>query len=329
MNIPLTDMTIEPVHGCDKRCPFCSLSQYPADSEVHYMDSNLFYNNILSFLKRHQTKFSKISFSRFGEPTMHPDLLDFIYQTRQAKPESKVTVITNGHQLRKRGDTSYIRELIKAGASHIMIDCYEYETFEIFENDKDGLEIEPSYGEKGTVWHTFENKILHVSFLNKPINQVDTQAGSVPYKNWESYSIDPKKLPKRVPCFQLCHQIVILYNGNVPICCKDGSKSLILGNIQERSIEEIWGSDFANELRYALFNCDRELIPPCALCSATCGGYYPLGFRKDYDRNHILDMVSARFKPDKDWVHNIREFHKENAIPKYLKELLDRKGFVL
>ncbi|MDY6895963.1 MAG: SPASM domain-containing protein, partial [Thermotogota bacterium] len=43
------------------------------------------------------------------------------------------------------------------------------------------------------------------------------------------------------PCRLLWTDMVINWNGDVPLCCNDYERGVCLGNIKESSIKDIWG----------------------------------------------------------------------------------------
>jgi radical SAM protein with 4Fe4S-binding SPASM domain len=59
----------------------------------------------------------------------------------------------------------------------------------------------------------------------------------------------------------------ILSNGDVILCCDDFSNKLILGNVKDTSIQDIWNSKQYKKIREMLFKGDYENIPACRTCS--------------------------------------------------------------
>jgi radical SAM protein with 4Fe4S-binding SPASM domain len=59
----------------------------------------------------------------------------------------------------------------------------------------------------------------------------------------------------------------ILYNGDVILCCDDFSNKMIVGNVNESSIKEIWHSKKYDSLRDLLFREGNKKISVCQGCS--------------------------------------------------------------
>lgn len=59
----------------------------------------------------------------------------------------------------------------------------------------------------------------------------------------------------------------ILYDGKVILCCDDYNKKMILGNINNSSIKEIWNSKQYENIRKMLYNGEYKKIPVCCNCN--------------------------------------------------------------
>jgi radical SAM protein with 4Fe4S-binding SPASM domain len=83
-------------------------------------------------------------------------------------------------------------------------------------------------------------------------NEADIKFGfvaSICAKHEENGYYQNKKLKftnlekSRVPCNLLWNSMYILYNGDVSLCCQDYHGELVIGNIKEKTIEEIWNNE--------------------------------------------------------------------------------------
>lgn len=59
----------------------------------------------------------------------------------------------------------------------------------------------------------------------------------------------------------------ILYNGDVILCCDDFSNKMIIGNVNQLSIKEIWNSKKYDLIRDLLFEGKNKEISVCQRCS--------------------------------------------------------------
>jgi radical SAM protein with 4Fe4S-binding SPASM domain len=80
-----------------------------------------------------------------------------------------------------------------------------------------------------------------------------------------------QKNPKspKIPCFMLWYSLSILWNGDVTICCNDMGGELVIGNIADHSLKELWESDKINEIRRMFRTGELSAIPKCDKCEAT------------------------------------------------------------
>lgn len=69
-----------------------------------------------------------------------------------------------------------------------------------------------------------------------------------------------------VPCAQLWSSMTILYNGDVSICCRDYNGELIVGNIQNNSLEEIWNNKKYSGYRKMHASGNVQNMPYCKDC---------------------------------------------------------------
>jgi len=69
------------------------------------------------------------------------------------------------------------------------------------------------------------------------------------------------------PCISLWTSCVIDVAGNVSLCCADESGSIVLGNVLEKSIAEIWRGPLMQSYREKHLGGSRREIPMCNGCA--------------------------------------------------------------
>ncbi|WP_280921208.1 radical SAM/SPASM domain-containing protein [Methanolobus bombayensis] len=67
-------------------------------------------------------------------------------------------------------------------------------------------------------------------------------------------------------CKEIWTNMVILWNGDVTVCCVDHNAALKVGNVNESSIEEIWNGEKYQRLRDLHRKGDLDKIPLCDSC---------------------------------------------------------------
>ena len=89
--------------------------------------------------------------------------------------------------------------------------------------------------------------------------------------NWAGESPNARfflKEPLRIMCLRPLEEIVVGYDGTIPLCCADGLWKVIMGNIQKSSLKEVWFSDVFKRIRESLLRGDRSYAETCRVCDA-------------------------------------------------------------
>lgn len=73
----------------------------------------------------------------------------------------------------------------------------------------------------------------------------------------------------QAPCFAPSTMMIVGYNGDVILCYEDSDRTTTFGNLLESSVEEIWNSPFAVEVRNRLEKGDRTVRKVCSECNNT------------------------------------------------------------
>ncbi len=68
------------------------------------------------------------------------------------------------------------------------------------------------------------------------VHKVDNRSG----KNLKDLGANKPKLRRN--CDLFLKQAYVLYNGDVIICCHDWRRTVVLGNLNEQGLAEIWNS---------------------------------------------------------------------------------------
>ena len=73
---------------------------------------------------------------------------------------------------------------------------------------------------------------------------------------------------KRKACNQPWQRFSISWNGDVSICCRDYNSELIIGNVKNQSIRELWNSEKMKGIRKLFINGELGRIPICRFCDS-------------------------------------------------------------
>ena len=92
------------------------------------------------------------------------------------------------------------------------------------------------------------------------------QVAFVDYNPWEnSYEKKPNGLS--TPCSDLWRRMFIWWDGKINPCDVDYKSKLSVGNVMNKKIDNLWNSDFYNNLRKKHLENKRQSISPCNSCT--------------------------------------------------------------
>jgi len=248
---------IELVRGCNRKCDFCAIHCLP--SEIVFMPDDI-------ILKTAQELAAfdplRIELAMRGEPTLHPKWIEYVKILRDHLPKSSIMLCTNGIKLTPKK----VEQFWEAGGNVAYIDCYDGTYLNTW---SEYLHLNPKdfYTDKCNPYHRKkpEEKILLLmddlgENNRKTQNRVIVnQAGNVSWDLVEKYGVFPLKEPLEKVCVNPFREIVIHYDGKIPLCCRDWREKNILYHITKGNLEDYWYNDpELNKIRRMLKNKNRN-----------------------------------------------------------------------
>jgi hypothetical protein len=214
-----------------------------------------------------------------GEPTLHPQLIQFTNAIRNLMSKSQITLTTNGVLLTKK----LALEFLYSG-NIIIIDCYG-KSFDVYkERFKEFNPIDFYEDSTFNPWHRHSANTKKVilmrdlgSTTGKKQRKILNQAGNVDWEKVKKYGLKPLKEPLKKQCAHPFREVAIFVDGSVSICCRDWRLENILYNVND----ELISNEFTNNIelyktRKLLQSKDRTKNIICSRCDFN-GGFY-LGF---------------------------------------------------
>jgi len=77
----------------------------------------------------------------------------------------------------------------------------------------------------------------------------------------------PGAAPRQGMCVLPWTVLPVRHDGNVVLCCNDFASDVVMGNVNETSLAEIWQNAKYAAYRRELGTCDRSQLPLCNQCS--------------------------------------------------------------
>jgi len=273
-------MNIEVTNFCNLSCPMCVNKNTRPQG---FIELELLKKIIEENKKILEGQFIWLHFN--GEPLLHPQLPQIISLLKLNKIKTRLS--TNATLLTE--EISF--KLMKAGLDYIVfsVDGSTKETYEeirkgakfeeVEENIFNFLQIKKKYN-----FHTkTQIQIIKMKENEKEIKDFiekwrKTDINFINVKSFCSRVMrareivrfaDPKKLKekilKRPPCFYLWETLVILWNGDVIVCCQDLMGELKVGDLKKETLLDIWNNIKMQELRNKQLHGDFSMVP-CNQC---------------------------------------------------------------
>ena len=85
-------------------------------------------------------------------------------------------------------------------------------------------------------------------------------------ERWDTYH-NPTENAGKEPCNFLWGEMYVWFDGKCNPCDVDYKSELLVGNIKEKNINEIWNGEVYKKLRERLKSGERHECYPCDHCS--------------------------------------------------------------
>ncbi|MEK6577802.1 MAG: SPASM domain-containing protein [Bdellovibrionota bacterium] len=231
-----TAIEIEINHACNRRCVYCPNSIL-SRKNTGEMDPALF-GKIISELS--EISYSgRVSFHFYNEPLLHSDLEGVVQMTRRNLPLASIEVYSNGTLM----TYDKFQALLNSGVDQFIITRHKNEKKYIFQEIYDSLtELEKE----------------KVDFRGFEQIRLTNRGGLIPTLKKTHLIHTPCQIPWLV--------LVVTLDGNVLPCFEDYEEKLVMGNIRNQKLMDIWRTpryhSFRNELKVGF----RSRYKPCASC---------------------------------------------------------------
>lgn len=286
-------ISIEPTTSCNLRCPECPSGLRSFTRPTGMLKKEL-YESIIDQLA---PTLSYLIFYFQGEPYLHPSLLEMVSYASRKKIYTATS--TNAHYLNDQA----ARRTVESGLDRLIISI-DGTTQETYESYRIGGKLEKVIeGAKNVIrWkRELRSQTPHVIFQflvvghnEHQLNDVKKLAAEigvdeVKFKTAQIYNFEngSELIPKNPKysrykknadgkysikngladhCWKMWHSCVITWDGKVVPCCFDKDAHYVLGDLTQKSFQEIWQGQPYNQFRQTLFNARSE-IEMCRNCT--------------------------------------------------------------
>lgn len=313
-NFFIRKMFFDVASTCNARCVFCAYRKIENQSYYRHgvMSFDVFKKAIDQFVDMGGSDIGLTPV--VGDPLLDPNLMDKIeYATRTGKIK-KIYFYSNGILLYKN---DIYKKLIDSGINNIEISTQgcDKEHFEkvygvpLYDQFISGLnsllEYNKNKGEPVSISINFRpaqkpSEVLNsLDFTNKIkpfLSKKVSYTFMIDYDNWGDsvgkndlvgvMKLKRKPLIKKVPCSRI-FDVIVLFDGSVRLCAARINKTqfdnMVIGNINEDNLKNIFFSDKATEIRRKF--TEGRHSSACAGCSL----YVPATKRRLRDMTEITE----------------------------------------
>ena len=222
---------IETDWRCNRHCWYCTRPDQGASMTVEL------YHKIIFDLKNWGFK-GRISLHGYNEPLLDKRLCEFIRFVKVNLPKCPVVIYSNGDLLTKE----MMSQLAGAGMDKIMVSIHQPTS------DKDLLKLTQIAAEYPNMQlKDFRDGYRNFALWNRGSETLAKKIGEI--KNSRCYFI------------YIC---AVSSNGNVVLCCQDGSKDNVMGNLNANSFRNWESSRFQNVRKQV--SQGKHTLPICRNC---------------------------------------------------------------
>ncbi len=243
-----TEIEISESGTCNRKCSFCPRSAKDFEDVKEFISKELV-NKIANELSELDYR-GVIRFSGFVEPLLDKKIFEHIHTFKKICFKSRIEIVTNGDPLNKKR----LKKLFESGLDKILISVYDgKEDVVKFQNMIDDLKLR-------------EDQYI-VRDRSLPPEQdfgitLSNRAGMM--ENAE-HQIFKTSSPLKNPCYIPSYTLFFDYLGDVLMCPHDWGKKIILGNLKNEKLIDIWFKKKSIKIRSALTNSNRN-FSPCNVC---------------------------------------------------------------
>ena len=288
----ITEINIEFVSYCNLRCTLCSLDHDKPKVRMSAETLKQFFDDFMS--DSHFRSVKTIHLYNAGEVLLHPKLEEMLAIIKQYKEDAKkkgiffpqIALLTNAIVLNEKntnalinsGVLDYIRFSMDGGSKEKFEEMRERAKWDVFMknithfcelNNKQPKKIPTGiitlveYRNKlNTEWMSDEFKKLLDMVDGYELRYAHNWGGEVEIEELKN----TKKKTFKIGCSLLMHQLVLLPNGDITVCCADLNSKGVIGNIKQEKLFAIYNKPQRKEMLHKFIQGKKKEIDLCKDC---------------------------------------------------------------
>jgi radical SAM protein with 4Fe4S-binding SPASM domain len=245
---------IEMTNHCNLQCKMCDRERMTRP--MGYMPESIFHKVAGECSK------TALRFIGWGEPFLHPKIIDYL---EYAKSPTHVT--TNGQVITEE----QMRGIVRIGLDSIIFSFQgttpqgykEMRGADYEKLKRNILKLIEIRGDK-------KKPFIHISSTMTNESGDNVSAFINDWDMVDSVGIGKTNLHKTTgdyrPCTEVWHKLTVKWDGQVSACCADYDNTLVVGNIKDNTLKEIWEGEQLRAIRTLLSNGRHRNLTLCKDC---------------------------------------------------------------
>lgn len=293
--IPLASpflLYVDPSSACNFKCQFCPTGHKDLVKESEYTRSTLNYEvfkKVIDDLGEFEKPLKVLRMNKIGEPTLNKNLAKMIAYAKQSGSVEAIDLATNAAILSRES----MVELVEAGLNRLNISVEGVSREQYLERAKVDIDFE-QFVEK-IKWFYAHKRNCEItikipgnylsgeqknSFIDLFGNYCDRIFIEDLAPIWPSFDIENRAeiklnenfgqyqqpLEQKEICTYIFYALAVNADGSVSACCPDWNQKLVVGDVKEETLKNIWNSDKLNALRLQHLEGKRSANITCRDC---------------------------------------------------------------
>jgi len=283
---------VDPSSLCNFKCKFCPTGHKDLLNDSNYQRGLLsleLFKKMIQDLKKFKHPLKVLRMNKIGEPLLNKNLCEMIKYAKDSGNVDYIDLATNGSLF----TYDLMQELVSSGLDRLNISVeginkkqyldnalidFDFNKFVkniqwLFKNKQDcevTIKIPGNYmtqEQKDEFLSTFGDYCDSIFIEDLapiwPLFDLEKRANIDIRTDEGQYQ---QSLQKKDICSYIFYSMAINSDGTISACCPDWDQKLIIGNLKDNSIYDIWHSQKLNELRLQQLNgnrCDNKICSNC------------------------------------------------------------------
>jgi radical SAM protein with 4Fe4S-binding SPASM domain len=251
---------VEPTNRCNLACTFCpqSLPDYVEQAGYSEHISLELFARVMDEIR--EMKIRSLKLHHLGETLMHPEIGE-ICRLAAAAAE-RVELTTNMIPLTPKKAAG----IVESGINYIRVSWYGEQPERIERNLKliyDMKQVKRVDRPQVCVKVFAKENLPEIDYLRPYIDDVcidQLHTVGSHFVHLATYQ------ENRRACTYPFYTMVVKANGDVVPCCVGWEKSLVIGNVKEKSLAEIWASPQMRAIQLAHLRGEKHALAACKSC---------------------------------------------------------------